>query len=213
MTPFTFEEIHLNQTSIFLCKFDNFNIDTYLSYLSKEEQNKLISFKSLSRKKEFIAARILRHRILGFKTILYTSHGAPYIKEKGFISISHCKNWVGIAINKEYSIGLDLEPQRENILSLSHKFLSDNEILKFNTQSKLEVTKIWSAKEALYKLAGRKGIIFKKELLLDKDDNNNWSGKIINPNAILSVKLDIFEYKGIIISINKSKIVEHKQNI
>ncbi len=213
MTPFTFEEIHLNQTTIFLCRFDDFNTDIYLDYLSTVEIDKLKTFKSESRKKEFIASRILRHRILGFKTIHYSQHGAPYIKGKGFISISHCKNWAGIALNEEFSVGLDLEPPRENIFELSHKFLSDNERIKFDIHSKLEVTKIWSAKEALYKLAGRKKIIFKTELLLDKDLNGNWSGRIMNPDSILSVNLNIFEHKEIIVSINKSKIVEHKRNI
>ncbi len=212
MTPFTFEEIQLNQTTLFLCRFDNFAPAPYLNYLSKEEVVKLSSFKSISRKREFITSRILRHRILGFQTIHYTEHGAPYTKGKGFISISHCKNWVGIAVNENYSIGLDLEPPRENIFALSYKFLSDNELLKFDIRSKLEVTKIWSAKEALYKLAGRKKIIFKTELLLDKDSNHKWSGRIINPDSILSVNLNIFEHKGIIVSINSSKIVEHKRN-
>jgi len=213
MTPFTFEKIHLNQTTLFLCRFEDFEPASYYNYLSKVEMVKLNTFKSISRQREFIASRILRHRILGFQTIHYTEHGAPYIKGKGFISISHCKNWVGIAINENYSVGLDLEPPRENIFALSSKFLSENEKLKFDILSKLEVTKIWSAKEALYKLAGRKKIIFKTELLLDKDTNNNWTGRIINPDVILSVNLNIFEHKGIIISINSSKIVEHKRNI
>ena len=213
MTPFTFEEIHLNQTTVFLCKYVFFDINSYLSYLTKVELEKVNTFKSPSRKREFIASRILRHKVLGFETIHYNENGAPYIEGKGFISISHCKGNVGLAINQDYIIGLDLEPPRGNIFTLAHKFLSKNEKEKFNIQSKMEVTKIWSAKEALYKLAGRKKIIFKTELLLDKNSNSQWTGTIINPDSILSVNLNIFEHKGIIVSINSSKIVEVKRNI
>ena len=213
MTPFTFEEITLKETTIFLCRFNTFSSELYLRYLTKEEFVRLKTFKSQSRRNEFIASRILKHRIFGFEKIHYTNHGAPYTNKNGYISISHCKGWVGIALNKKHSIGLDLEPLRENIFSLSDKFLSEDEKLKFDIQSKLEVTKIWSAKEALYKLAGRKKIFFKTELLLDKDINKNWSGRIINPNSILSVNLNIFDHKGIIISINSSEIVENKRYI
>ncbi len=213
MTPFTFEEIHINQSTIFLCHFIDFEITQYMNYLSKEEQLKVSTFRSYSRKMEFMASRILRHRIFGFQEILYSEHGAPYIKGKGFISISHCKNWVGIALNHNYSVGLDLEPPRDNILEIGYKFLSENEKKVFNINSKIEVTKIWSAKEALYKLAGRKKIIFKTELLLDKNKNGQWIGKIINPDSILSVNLNIFEHKEIIVSINSSEIIESKRDI
>ena len=68
------------------------------------------------------------------------------------------------------------------------------------------MTRVWSAKEALYKLAGRKKIIFKEELILSKSSSGMWLGKIVNPDHTLSVQLDIFDHNGTVISINNSKV-------
>ena len=212
MIPFKFEEIQINQSTIYTCSFESFSPLDYSNYLSSTEQEQLFSFKSESRRMEYVASRILRHRIFGFQHIRYNQNGAPYIEGKGFISISHCHNIAGIAINKDFKVGLDLEAPRENIHELKHKFLSEHEKQVFDTTNKLEVTKIWSAKEALYKMAGRKKIIFSTELLLDKDQDGNWSGTIINDDHDLSVKLNIFEHEGIIFSINKEQIVKLKRN-
>ena len=72
------------------------------------------------------------------------------------------------------------------------------------------VTKLWSAKEALYKLAGRKEILFIEELLLSKTEDGLLSGSIINPDHELYVKLDIFERNGMFITINTDEVERNK---
>lgn len=206
MTPFTFEKLHLKHSTVHICNFEKFSPDNYLKYLSEAEVIKMQSFRSLSRRMEFVASRILRHRIVGFDRIEYNKIGAPFIENRGFISISHTHSKAALAINEDFQIGLDLEKPRENILSLKHKFTSKKEEELFDTTDMLVVTKIWSAKETLYKLAGRKGIHFKTELSLQPLENSQWGGRITNPAEELFVKLNIFEHKGTIISINSEKV-------
>ena len=206
LKDYTYTTLLSNSTRIHLMDFDDFNPVNYLDNLTTQEIERLKSFKHIDRQREFVATRILRHQLFGFQHIHYDIHGAPFIENEGFISISHRKNMVGIAINKAYKIGLDLEPYRETIHAVKHKFLSENEKNKFDIENYKEVTRLWSAKEALYKLAGRKKIIFKTELLLDKNQKGQWFGEIINPDHHLFVKLDIFEHKETIISINSDKI-------
>ncbi|MDX2359881.1 MAG: 4'-phosphopantetheinyl transferase superfamily protein [Crocinitomicaceae bacterium] len=213
MKEFSFEVMQRDDTKVYLCSYKIFDPFLYLDYLSESEKERMFTFKHVKRRREFIATRILRHSIFGFKHIHYNQHGAPYIEDAGFISISHCKNLVGIALNEHYKIGLDLESPRENIGVLSHKFLSDHELKSFEINNSLELTKIWSAKEALYKLAGRKQIIFKEELLLTKLDNDNWQGQIVNEDHDLFVNLDIFEFNKVIVSLNKGPIVKKPRNI
>lgn len=156
---------------------------------------------------EFVATRLLRHDLFGFEHIHYDSHGAPFIEQEGFISISHSKNLVGIAVNSNYRVGMDLEPHRPNILSVAHKFLTKRERELFDCENPITVTKIWSAKEALYKLAGRKEIIFAKELLLeDILSNDKWVGVIDNFDHKLRVNLDIFDQNGTIMTINSKEV-------
>ena len=90
---------------------------------------------------------------------------------------------------------------------LKDKFLSDDERTHFDIHSELEMTKVWSAKEALYKLAGRKQIIFKTDLLLKKQSSSIWEGRIINPDAHLKVELNIFVQDGCVITVNDSPIL------
>jgi 4'-phosphopantetheinyl transferase EntD len=149
----------------------------------------------------------LRHQLFGFSHIHYNEHGAPFIENEGFISISHAPGIVGLAISRDFQIGLDIEPLRPKALLLKDKFLSDDERTHFDIHSELEMTKVWSAKEALYKLAGRKQIIFKTDLLLKKQSSSIWEGRIINPDAHLKVELNIFVQDGCVITVNDSPIL------
>jgi 4'-phosphopantetheinyl transferase len=213
MHNFIFEEIRFGRTQIHLCGYGEYDPFGYLDILTEGEIQKLNSFNHINRQREFVATRILKNRLFGDEEIQYDEHGAPFVSNCKYISISHCTNKAGIALNTEYKIGLDLESYRSNVLTLKEKFLSEDEKKIFNILDKLEVTKIWSAKEALYKLAGRKKIHFKTELLLSKNNYNEWHGRIINPDHDLIVKLNIFDHGDFIVSINTEEIVKELRNI
>ena len=203
---FKYSQISSGTTVIHLLEYADFNPLDHVDKLTENEVERLQSFGHERRKMEFVATRLLRHDLFGFEHIHYDIHGAPYIEKEGFISISHSKNMVGIAVNPDYQVGLDLEPHRGNILELAHKFLSENEKIKFDCEDPIVLTKIWSAKEALYKLAGRKKIIFATELILDIDADGNWIGTIDNFDHKLQVNLDIFDEHQTIITINSSAV-------
>ena len=203
---FSKKTINSHSSCIHLLSYEEFDTLEFISKLTDIETERFFSFKNINRRREFVATRILRHQLFGFQHMHYDSLGAPYIPNEGFISVSHSKNLIGIAVNEEYKVGLDLESHRKNILDLKTKFLSENEFTQFNCDNYIEVTKIWSAKEALYKLAGRKKILFSKELILSKDSNDCWNGTIINHDHDLKVKMDIFDIDETIISINSAKI-------
>ena len=182
--------------------FNAFSPTDYLDQLTEQEKERFFSFTNVNRQREFVATRILRHRLFGFQHIHYDEHGAPYIEDEGFISISHAPSTVGIALSKDFKIGLDLEPQRNKAKKLFTKFLSDNEIEKLDVTSEEEMTTAWSLKEVLYKLAGRKQIIFKTDLLIQKESLNKWTGTIINPDETIKVELSTFVRNELIICVN-----------
>jgi 4'-phosphopantetheinyl transferase EntD len=201
--PFNQEFLQINQVGIHLFHFKEFDPFDYLDQLTTEEQERFFLFKHINRQREFVATRILRHRLFGFEHIHYDENGAPFINKEGYISISHAPNMVGIAMCKEFKVGLDLETIRAKSLLVKHKFLSHDESNKLDLNSKVEMTKVWSGKEALYKLAGRKEIHFKTELLLQKKTETNWIGIIHNHDHSLKVEMCIFEHNGTIVSLNK----------
>jgi 4'-phosphopantetheinyl transferase len=207
LTPFNQDSIQLKNGIIHLLRFEPFNPMDFIDHLTPEETERFFSFNHLNRQQEFVATRVLRHQLFGFSHIHYNEHGAPYIEDEGFISISHAPGIVGLAICRDFQIGLDIEPLRPKALLLKDKFLSEEEKQLFNTESELEMTKVWSAKEALYKLAGRKQLIFKTDLLLSKLSADLWEGRIINPNAHLKVELNIFVKDEYVITVNDNSIV------
>jgi 4'-phosphopantetheinyl transferase EntD len=193
-----------NNQEIHFLFFNDFEFSNYLSYLTEIEKEKLFSFKSIDRKKQFTATRILRHDLFGFEHIHYNSVGAPYIQKEGFLSISHIKNCVAITFNKEFPVGLDLEIISDKAQRLYTKFLSVEEISQLETTSIKEMTVAWSLKEVLYKLSQRKKIIFKEQLILKKVTEESWIGQIITSEKKMEVNLHNFVIDDIVVSINIS---------
>lgn len=196
------ETLQIGSVNIHLLYYDAFEPGDYLEYLTEQETERYFSFKHIKRKMEFVATRILRHRLFGFTHIHYNEVGAPYIEDEGFISISHAKGVVGIAFSKEFSIGLDLEKIDPRMVRLSPKFLSTLESETLDTTCPIEMTKVWSGKEALYKMAGRKGIIFSTELYLSPLSENLWTGRICNEEIVLHTEISIFTIEDLVVSIN-----------
>lgn len=208
---FIHDQIEVFGSTLHFLEYDIFEPLDFMDQLSIQEREQFFKFNHLKRKREFVATRILRHSIFGFKHIHYNAVGAPYIDQEGFISISHSNNLIGIAVNKEFQIGFDLEKNSDKAKRLHSKFLNQEERITFDTESEIEMTKCWSAKETLYKLAGRNFIDFKNELILDRNNSGELNGKIINPEETIEVNLHDFNYKNQSITINKLPVVR-KQN-
>lgn len=200
--PFTQELLHIKGVELHLLRYVDFDPFTYLDQLTESEKERFFTFRHIDRKREFVATRILRHRIFGFQHIHYDAHGAPYIDGEGFISISHAEGLVGIAFCKDFKIGMDLETIREKAAYLSSKFLSEEEKRIFNAADAIEMTRVWSAKEVLYKLAGRKEILFKSQLLLSKSNDETYLGTVVNPDHVLKMNIHSMFWNDTIISLN-----------
>lgn len=181
------------------------NVDP-LTVFTASELEKWKKFTHQKRKDEFLTTRAIRTSKFGLNGILYSANGAPYLEDGPYISISHATGLVGLAENGLFPIGLDLEVKANKAIRLHSKFLSENEKILFDCNSETEMTTCWSAKETLYKLAGRNKIDFKTELLLSPIEKNLWQGKIINPDHERWVKIAIFEHLDYIITFNSSPI-------
>ena len=204
------ENIKYGPVSVFLLYYENFITKEHLHNLLPEEHITLEKLKHPSRKREYVATRILRTMHFGNEPILYSDIGAPYVEGEGFISISHANHVVGLAYCKSFQVGLDLEPIREKVMRVKHKFLSSEEKQQTNINSIEEMIKVWSGKEALYKLARRKQIIFSENLLLTKINELKWKGQIVFPEQKKEVDLIIDSRNGFIISINTTPVYEIK---
>ena len=200
------QSIALTHSIIHFIAYKEFEPDTYLTILTPLEQERYLGFTHLHRKQEFIATRYLRHQLFGFEHIHYDTHGAPYIRDEGFISISHTPGIVGIAFNKEFKIGLDIETRSDKARRVHQKFLSENEQEIFDITNADLMTLAWSAKETLYKLAGRKKIDFKSELSLKQTENNIFIGGIKTQGIHSTTEIHTFVKDNYVFSINESAL-------
>jgi len=94
------------------------------------------------------------------------------------VSLSHSGAWVAALLGPPgAALGVDVERVRDKAQRLAPKFLSARELTDLErvewpalapTDGRAELlTLLWSAKETLFKLAGRRGVLFREHLLLE----------------------------------------------
>jgi len=141
--------------------------------------SRLDDFKSESRKMQFLATRILLDLALGKHEIKYEGDGKPYLSKDGrHISITHDNEYAGIMVS-QFACGIDIQEVSDKLKKVSHKFLNAND---FNGKyEELEVlTKIWAAKESLYKVNGDPMVFFKEHMIVEQKNDNLLTGSIIH---------------------------------
>ena len=143
-----------------------FEAKAHLTNADKEAYSKI---KSLSRKKEWLAVRVLLYEVLGFwPQITYTETGKPLLQNHTrHLSVSHSKEMVGILLCTNPYAGIDIERTDRSIEKVSARFLSDNELDQLNKQPE-SFSRIlyWCAKEAVFKAVGESNILFSKQIAI-----------------------------------------------
>ncbi|MBU2018101.1 MAG: 4'-phosphopantetheinyl transferase superfamily protein, partial [Bacteroidetes bacterium] len=196
-----------DHTSVHLQSYRSFDNQLFEKQLNTKELEKLHSISNPVKKNEFVASRILKSALFPGDEILYNSVGAPFLKNKPEtnISISHTTGVVGIAVSN-HLIGMDLEPIRDLAMKIHSKFTNSYEKQLLDTNCRVEMTKAWSAKETLYKLAGRKEISFQNHMLIENVINDSlWEAKILKSDGWWRYMISFLESEGTILSINKDE--------
>lgn len=123
------------------------------------------------KKLEFLASRQLIKQMCGELDIPYLGiekdeFGKPHLIDSSYqISISHSYPMVACAIHPSSPCGIDIESIRPQLLKIKHKFLNPRELDSCGDDLK-KLCLHWSSKEALYKIHGRKSLIFAEQLAI-----------------------------------------------
>ena len=134
------------------------------------------------RQAQWLAGRRLAHALFGEFPTLFPSEtvvhndatGRPWLlgaPADTVVSLSHSGEWAAAVLAQHGRAGVDIELIRDKAQRLAGKFLAENEwnharATAADAAADTHYTLLWSAKEALYKLAARRGIIFRQQLLL-----------------------------------------------
>lgn len=171
------------------------------TYLTDKEKLLLNSISNENRKQEFIQTRKLRNETIGKVEILYNEDGKPLLTDSDdFISISHSQNYIGI-LKAPFNVGLDMEELNERILKVKERFLNDEELGLFGSSIE-NLTIAWTLKEAMFKLNDRKGIDFRKELLVVEKTEFGYLGMMLDIDGWRLVNLKTLQKENLIISYN-----------
>ncbi len=190
-----FWEVHENLDDL-VSKFKEFN--TF-----EEELETLDKFKNNKRKLEWLSVRLLINDFFKEKTkIYYDNFGKPFLKNNYKIGISHSKNLIVVALSKNEEIGVDVEFISNRIKRIAHKFLHKAEIEQIDIENDLLKLHLhWCAKEALYKIYGKKELSFINNLRIEPIDEQKdfFTGNIILNNNTTSYQIQYIEYKGFVV--------------
>lgn len=138
--------------------------------MDADEKKKYRSFTSTSRKQEFLSVRALLAELVGKDArIVYNKNNKPFLKDGSrFISISHSHKLTSIICSTTERVGIDLEYMSSNIGALAFKFLNRKEkITKNPDEKKYHLYIHWCAKESLYKICDKEGIIFRNNITIE----------------------------------------------
>lgn len=164
-----YKQFNINATSQILIweiteTFEDLFDEVFMKDISLIRVNNM---KSLSHQKGFLSIRKLLQEI-GYsdEDLFYDETGKPNLLDGKHISISHSFEFSAIIVSDKVS-GIDLEMQREKIISIAEKFM-DTEF-DFLPQEKEQdfiqkSTVIWGVKEAIFKIENQVGISFKEHI-------------------------------------------------
>ncbi len=95
----------------------------------------------------------------------YSPEGKPLLRDR-YISISHSKTHLCVALSRTQEVGIDIEEIQPRLLRVKDRFLSPIEREEIGDNLPL-LAICWSAKEAIYKIAGTEAGAIGEHIHLD----------------------------------------------
>ncbi|HOO08811.1 MAG TPA: 4'-phosphopantetheinyl transferase superfamily protein [Cyclobacteriaceae bacterium] len=120
---------------------------------------------------EWMAGRLLLRHLAGASGLDYhgiekDGFGKPFLKNHHHhISLSHSYPYVAAQLSPARPVGIDIEQPKEKLLRIAPRILDKTEL----ENAGANITKhciYWCAKEALYKIYGKRGLLFTHHLKL-----------------------------------------------
>lgn len=121
---------------------------------------------------EWLSGRMLLRQLaqsmkIPYNGIIKDDYGKPFLKGHNHqISLSHSYPYVAAQISHHSAVGIDIEQPTEKLLRIGPRILDPTE----QEDAGNDIVKhcvYWCAKEALYKLYGKRGLLFTHHLKVD----------------------------------------------
>lgn len=155
--------------------------------LKDHEISYLDSLTSGKRNLHWLSTRVLLRRMMNTDAYIdcrIDSSGKPYLSNfPHFISLSHSFDYAAVMVSKDKAVGIDIELIKGKIERIAHKFMSKRE-LTFILEDRIKKLYVcWCAKEAIYKLHGKKNISFLDHIRIEPFDYSGTGSLIASLNT------------------------------
>tara|TARA_B100000787_G_scaffold60104_1_gene43897 strand:- start:75 stop:701 length:627 start_codon:yes stop_codon:yes gene_type:complete len=170
-------------------------------FLSENSTTRLNSMKSQLHQRGFLSIRHLLKEV-GYTDadLIYDEFGKPHLKNGKFISITHSFTFTAIIVSDKFHVGIDIEKQREKILKIAHKFTPFEEYKTIANVDALisKLTIVWGAKESLYKIYGKKKLLFLHHIYIEdfKFADEKTTGEIRYNGENSAYNISFLEFEG-----------------
>lgn len=170
--------------------------------LSPGSQQRIENMKSEIHRKGFMSIRhLLKHFGYSDLDITYDANGKPHLADGKHISITHSFQFTGVIVS-DVPVGIDIEKQREKIKLIAPKFTPLEEYTALGNGEDLikKLTIVWGAKESLYKLYGKQGLLFLHDIFV-KDFNfksSETTAEVTYQGIVKEYLLHFLEFEGFI---------------
>ena len=163
---------------------------------------------------EWLAARaLIKSMVEDFGLEYYGIHkdefGKPFLKEHPHqMSLSHSFPFVAAQLDRNRSVGIDLEQPKEKLRTIAHRVFSPEEV-KDAENDIVKLCVYWCAKESLYKIYGKRNLLFTDHLHVmpfSLSEHGSLIGKINFPGSETIVPLEYIVTKEFVIVYTGSSI-------
>ncbi|MBZ9628258.1 4'-phosphopantetheinyl transferase superfamily protein [Psychroflexus sp. CAK57W] len=156
--------------------------------------------KSLIHRKGFMSIRHLL-KVFGYSDfdLSYDEKGKPHLKDGKHISITHSFEFTAVIVSNK-KVGIDIEKQREKIKLIAPKFTPIEEYKALGDGEDLirKLTIVWGAKESLYKLYGKKGLLFLHDIFVEDFNipDQKTTARVTHDQKITYYTLNFMEFEN-----------------
>jgi phosphopantetheinyl transferase len=176
--------------------------------LSEHGKAEIESIHHPVKRKEGLAARMCVQEIMllidkSYKGLYKDEYDKPHLIGLDYnVSLAHSFPFATAIVHRKLPVGIDIEKPVDKLLRISNRFLSTEEQADAGTDLK-KLCIYWTAKEAIYKLNGKNGLSFRRDIKIYPFDlvrRDIVRSEFLANGQTVKVALNYRELKGHIIS-------------
>lgn len=124
------------------------------------------------KKREWLAGRALLKELVSqagieYQGTLKNEFGKPFLKGLNHhISLSHSFPYVAAQIDDMREVGIDIEQPKPKLFNIAHRIMKPEELSDAG-EDMVKHCIYWCAKEAMYKIYGKRGLHFSSQLIVE----------------------------------------------